>query len=44
LRTGRTPRFVKQYADLAGALGEATQRFADEVRHGEFPAAEHTFE
>jgi 3-methyl-2-oxobutanoate hydroxymethyltransferase len=43
LRTGRTPRFVKQYADLAGALSEATRQFAAEVRGGEFPAAEHTF-
>ncbi|MEH0823826.1 MULTISPECIES: 3-methyl-2-oxobutanoate hydroxymethyltransferase [unclassified Micromonospora] len=43
LRTGRAPRFVKRYADLAGALSEATRRFADEVRGGEFPAAEHTF-
>ena len=44
LRTGRAPRFVKRYADLAGVLGEATRRFAAEVRQGEFPAAEHTFE
>ncbi len=44
LRTGRTPRFVKKYADLASVLGEATKQFAAEVRHGEFPAAEHTFE
>jgi 3-methyl-2-oxobutanoate hydroxymethyltransferase len=44
LRTGHMPRFVKQYADLAGALGDATRQFADEVRQGEFPAAEHTFE
>jgi 3-methyl-2-oxobutanoate hydroxymethyltransferase len=44
LRTGKAPRFVKRYADLAGVLGDATRRFADEVRHGEFPAAEHTFE
>ncbi|QOC90947.1 3-methyl-2-oxobutanoate hydroxymethyltransferase [Micromonospora craniellae] len=43
LRTGRAPRFVKRYADLAGVLGEATRRFADEVRGGEFPGAEHTF-
>ncbi|MEH0986217.1 3-methyl-2-oxobutanoate hydroxymethyltransferase [Micromonospora sp. CPCC 205556] len=43
LRTGRAPRFVKRYADLAGALTEATRAFADEVRGGEFPAAEHTF-
>ncbi|MFG1777149.1 3-methyl-2-oxobutanoate hydroxymethyltransferase [Micromonospora sp. NPDC049048] len=43
LRTGRAPRFVKRYADLAGALTDATRRFADEVRGGEFPAEEHTF-
>src|SRR6476620_107874 len=43
LRTGHMPRFVKQYADLAGALAHATQQFAAEVRGGEFPAAEHTF-
>ena len=43
LRTGRAPRFVKRYADLAGALTDATRQFAEEVRGGEFPAAEHTF-
>ncbi|WP_405099277.1 3-methyl-2-oxobutanoate hydroxymethyltransferase [Micromonospora sp. NBC_01412] len=43
LRTGKAPRFVKRYAELAGALTDATRRFADEVRGGEFPAAEHTF-
>ncbi|MEV4657752.1 3-methyl-2-oxobutanoate hydroxymethyltransferase [Micromonospora sp. NPDC049301] len=43
LRTGKAPRFVKRYADLAGALTAATREFADEVRSGEFPAAEHTF-
>ncbi|MDG4765092.1 3-methyl-2-oxobutanoate hydroxymethyltransferase [Solwaraspora sp. WMMD406] len=43
LRSGPMPRFVKTYADLAGVLGDATRRFADEVRAGEFPAARHTF-
>jgi 3-methyl-2-oxobutanoate hydroxymethyltransferase len=43
LRTGRTPRFVKRYADLASVLTDATRRFADEVRGGDFPSAEHTF-
>jgi 3-methyl-2-oxobutanoate hydroxymethyltransferase len=43
LRTGKAPRFVKRYADLAGALGSATRRFAAEVRAGDFPTAEHTF-
>ena len=43
LREGKVPRFVKRYADLAGALEGATRAFADEVRGGSFPAAEHTF-
>ncbi|MEJ3747323.1 3-methyl-2-oxobutanoate hydroxymethyltransferase [Actinomycetes bacterium KLBMP 9797] len=43
LRTGKAPRFVKRYADLAGALTEATRQFADEVRGGEFPGPEHAF-
>ena len=44
LRTGKMPRFVKQYAELATVLSDATRRFADEVRDGAFPAPEHTFE
>ncbi len=44
LRTGKMPRFVKQYADLATVLSDATRRFAGEVRDGAFPAPEHTFE
>ena len=43
LRAGKTPRFVKRYADLATVLSDATRQFAAEVRGGEFPAAEHTF-
>ncbi len=43
LRTGKMPRFVKRYADLAGVLTEATEKFAEEVRGGQFPAQEHTF-
>jgi 3-methyl-2-oxobutanoate hydroxymethyltransferase len=43
LRTGKTPRFVKRYADVAGVLADATRRFADEVRGGTFPTDEHTF-
>ncbi|MGH3714463.1 MAG: 3-methyl-2-oxobutanoate hydroxymethyltransferase [Micromonosporaceae bacterium] len=43
LRTGHLPRFVKQYADLHGALAQAATDFADEVRGGAFPAEEHTF-
>ncbi len=43
LRTGKAPRFVKRYADLAGVLTGAVRRYAEEVRDGEFPATEHTF-
>jgi 3-methyl-2-oxobutanoate hydroxymethyltransferase len=43
LRTGHMPRFVKQYADLAGALTDATKAFADEVRSGAFPTGDHSF-
>ena len=44
LRTGQLPRFVKRYANLAGTLSEAAATFAQEVRDGEFPAVEHTFQ
>jgi 3-methyl-2-oxobutanoate hydroxymethyltransferase len=43
LRTGKLPRFVKQYADLDAVLSDAARRFADDVRAGTFPAEEHTF-
>ncbi|SCE34854.1 3-methyl-2-oxobutanoate hydroxymethyltransferase [Streptomyces sp. AmelKG-A3] len=43
LRTGRLPRFVKQYADVHGVLREAARDFAADVAAGTFPAAEHTF-
>jgi 3-methyl-2-oxobutanoate hydroxymethyltransferase len=43
LRTGRMPRFVKQYADLHGVLLDAAQHYAAEVADGTFPGDEHTF-
>lgn len=43
MRTGRLPRFVKQYADLHGVLLDAAQRFAGEVSDGTFPSHAHTF-
>ena len=36
-------RFVKQYADLRGILGDAARRYADDVRSGSFPTADHSF-
>jgi 3-methyl-2-oxobutanoate hydroxymethyltransferase len=43
LRSGKLPRFVKQYAHLADVLGTAARTYADEVRAGTFPGPEHGF-
>ncbi|WP_034278714.1 3-methyl-2-oxobutanoate hydroxymethyltransferase [Haloechinothrix halophila] len=43
LRRGKSPRFVKRYADMAGVLSEAAATFAAEVQAGEFPGPEHAF-
>jgi len=43
LRTGRLPKFVKQYADMHRLLSDAASQFAKEVAFGEFPSQEHTF-
>lgn len=44
LREGPMPRFVKQYADLRGALHNATVAFAQEVRDGTFPTSAQSYE
>ncbi len=44
LRGGTAPRFVKRYADLRGALTQAAQQYAADVRDGSFPDASHSFE
>ena len=43
LRTGRMPRFVKQYADLRSVLLDAARAYDSEVKTGEFPGPDHTF-
>jgi 3-methyl-2-oxobutanoate hydroxymethyltransferase len=43
LRTGRMPRFVKQYADVHGVLLQAARDYAADVAAGTFPGDEHTF-
>jgi 3-methyl-2-oxobutanoate hydroxymethyltransferase len=43
LRTGRMPRFVKQYADLRSVLLDAARIYDSEVKSGEFPGPDHTF-
>jgi 3-methyl-2-oxobutanoate hydroxymethyltransferase len=43
LRTGRMPRFVKQYADLRSVLLDAAKSYDSEVKAGAFPGPDHTF-
>ena len=38
-----TPRFVKRYRMLGEEIHAAAHEYADEVRHGHFPAPEHTY-
>jgi 3-methyl-2-oxobutanoate hydroxymethyltransferase len=40
---GRTPKFVKAYAELGDGLRAAASRFAQEVRSGAYPGPEHTY-
>jgi 3-methyl-2-oxobutanoate hydroxymethyltransferase len=40
---GRSPRFVKRYAELGEAVVEALERYAEEVRGGAFPEERHTY-
>jgi 3-methyl-2-oxobutanoate hydroxymethyltransferase len=39
----RTPKFVKQYADLSGVLRDAAQSFASEVVSGSFPSEQFSY-
>ena len=38
-----TPRFVKKYADFGTTTQRALQAYADDVRAGRFPEAQHTY-
>ncbi len=42
LTQGFQPKFLKRYADLHASAMEATSRYIEEVRHGQFPDAAHT--
>ena len=42
LNEGFEPKFLKKYADLAGTVKQAVQRFGEEVRSGAYPDAEHS--
>lgn len=43
LTPGPGPKFLKKYADLRTVLGEAAKAYADEVRSGSYPTAEHGY-
>jgi 3-methyl-2-oxobutanoate hydroxymethyltransferase len=42
--TSWSPRFARRYAELGNALRGAAAAYADDVRSGGFPGAEHSFE
>jgi 3-methyl-2-oxobutanoate hydroxymethyltransferase len=43
ITTGKAPKFVKRYANLAEDIANAAQRFSREVANGEFPGPEHAY-
>ncbi len=43
LYDGKSPRFVKRYAELATTIQDALERYAADVRSGAFPEDEHTY-
>src|SRR6195952_5174571 len=43
MNAGPGPRFVKQYANLRATLTEAAGAYADDVRTGRYPGAEHSY-
>lgn len=40
---GKSPKFVRRYADLLDVQIDAVRRWADDVRSGTFPAADETY-
>jgi 3-methyl-2-oxobutanoate hydroxymethyltransferase len=43
LYEGRSPRFVKRYADIGTEIRRALEAFAADVRSGSFPEDQHTY-
>ncbi len=43
ITTGRSPKFVKRYAEIHAAMVEGVGRYAAEVRSHRFPEAEHVY-
>jgi 3-methyl-2-oxobutanoate hydroxymethyltransferase len=44
LNQGFSPRFLRRFADLGSEVREAVHTYAEEVRAGRYPGAEHSFE
>jgi 3-methyl-2-oxobutanoate hydroxymethyltransferase len=42
--TGRIPKFVKKYADIADTLYSAAVTYRGEVESGEYPAPDHEYD
>jgi len=43
LTTGKAPKFVKRYANLAEEIAKAATAYSEEVRTGKFPGPEHEY-
>ena len=43
LTEGKTPKFVKKYADLATPMQKAFEQYVEECRNGTYPAPEHGY-
>jgi 3-methyl-2-oxobutanoate hydroxymethyltransferase len=43
LYEGRSPRFVKRYAEVGEEIKRALERYAEDVRTGRFPEEQHTY-
>ena len=43
LTTGKAPKFVKRYANLAEDMARAANEYAEDVRTGRFPGPEHEY-
>jgi|SRR5690242_7696524 3-methyl-2-oxobutanoate hydroxymethyltransferase len=43
LTTGKAPKFVKRYANLAEEIARAAAAYAEDVRQGTFPGPEHEY-
>jgi len=43
MTSGKAPKFVKRYANLAEDIARAATTYADDVREGKFPGPEHEY-